>query len=165
MKVVVGLSGGVDSSCAVARLKEAGHEVVAATLLMQQGDVSVPSKESLAQAQELCGTLGVPFIARPMDEAFSRQVLDPFVDAYLSGRTPSPCVACNRYVKVAGLMAIADEVGADKVATGHYISLVEGEDGQAAPIGQRIKATFCASCRRSGCQGSWLLWLPAPKTR
>ncbi|BCV18508.1 tRNA 2-thiouridine(34) synthase MnmA [Leptogranulimonas caecicola] len=130
MKVVVGLSGGVDSSCAVARLKEAGHEVVAATLLMQQGDVSVPSKESLAQAQELCGTLGVPFIARPMDEAFSRQVLDPFVDAYLSGKTPSPCVACNRYVKVAGLMAIADEVGADKVATGHYISLIEGEDGQ-----------------------------------
>lgn len=129
MKVVVGLSGGVDSSCAVARLKEAGHEVVAATLLMQQGEVSVPSKEALAQAQELCDGLGVPFVTRPMDEAFSRQVLEPFVDAYLEGRTPSPCVACNRYVKVAGLMAIADEVGADKVATGHYISLVEGDDG------------------------------------
>lgn len=129
MKVVVGLSGGVDSSCAVARLKEAGHEVVAATLLMQQGEVSVPSAEALAQARELCDALGVPFIVRPMDEAFSRQVLDPFVDAYLQGRTPSPCVACNRYVKVAGLIAIGDEVGADKVATGHYISLVEGDDG------------------------------------
>lgn len=129
MKVVVGLSGGVDSSLAAAELLSRGHEVVGATLIMQRGEVPVPAADAAVRAEGLCRDLGIPFHRVPVDEAFTRWVTDPFADGYLAGRTPNPCVACNRHVKVEALVGLADEIGADAVATGHYVGFERGDDG------------------------------------
>lgn len=131
MKVLVGLSGGVDSSATVARLLGQGHEVVAATLVMARGGTPVPTADALARARDLCASLDVEHHAVDVSDAFERRVCAPFAEAYAAGLTPSPCVACNRSVKVAALLDLADSLGCDRVATGHYVRIVEGGDSVA----------------------------------
>lgn len=136
-RIVVAMSGGVDSSVAAMLLHDQGYEVVGVTLHLWDypDDGSVKSRccapEDIHDARRVCDTLGVPHYAFDRRELFYSEVVQPFVDGYLDGTTPSPCVRCNRGVKVKELLAIATRLGATHVATGHY-ARVEQKDGKAA---------------------------------
>jgi tRNA-specific 2-thiouridylase len=125
-RVLVAMSGGVDSSLAAARLVAAGHEVVGVTLHLWDypDDGSVRGRccapEDVHDARRVADVLGIPHFAFDRRELFEREVVTPFVESYLGGETPSPCVRCNRGVKIRELVALADRLGASKVATGHY---------------------------------------------
>ncbi|MEN9578697.1 MAG: hypothetical protein RJA70_1706 [Pseudomonadota bacterium] len=125
-RVLVAMSGGVDSSVAAARLIEQGFDVVGVTLHLwdypDDGDAKSRccAPEDIHDAQRVCDLLGVPHFAFDRRELFQQEVVKPFVDDYLQGTTPSPCVRCNRSVKVRELVAIAARLQATSVATGHY---------------------------------------------
>jgi tRNA-specific 2-thiouridylase len=128
------MSGGVDSSLAAALLQKDGFDVVGVTLHLWDypDDGSVKSRccapEDIHDARRVCDVLGVPHFAFDRRELFAKEVVEPFVDAYLDGVTPSPCVRCNRGVKIKELLAIADRLGATRIATGHYARLcTEGD--------------------------------------
>lgn len=138
MRVLVALSGGVDSAVAAARLVARGHEVIGATLRL--GDLSACglgasrccSPGDLERAARVCWQLGIPHRVVEAREAFAREVLDPFVVAYLEARTPSPCVRCNSRVKLTALAPLADALGAEAVATGHYARVAPAGGGSPA---------------------------------
>jgi tRNA-specific 2-thiouridylase len=125
------MSGGVDSSVAAALLLSQGWDVVGVTLHLWdypdeaavRGRCCAP--EDLHDAQRVCDHLGIPHYSFDRRDLFAESVVEPFVTAYLSGETPSPCVVCNRLVKMAELFALADSLGASKVATGHYARIVD----------------------------------------
>lgn len=139
-KVVIGMSGGVDSSVAAYLLKEQGYEVIGVTMRMwNPEDVSPPiDKEGSAvpvcdvslDAQKTADYLGIPFYTLDFQHVFREKVIDYFVDEYINGRTPNPCVACNRGIKWAALLEKAKELGADYIATGHYARVVKLENGR-----------------------------------
>ena len=116
-RVVVGMSGGVDSSVAAALLKEQGYDVVGMTIRVKPGD---DSDDDIQVAQKVADKLGIAHHAVDCRELFSRKVVDHFCSEYSRGRTPNPCVRCNEYVKFATLLNKARELGAEFVATGHY---------------------------------------------
>src|SRR5882724_10021215 len=124
------MSGGVDSSVAAAWLVDRGYDVVGVTLHLWDypDDGSVRGRccapEDQHDARRVADHLGIPHYAFDRRELFAREVVAPFVDAYLAGTTPSPCVACNRAVKMAELFALADRLDAPKIATGHYARTV-----------------------------------------
>jgi tRNA-specific 2-thiouridylase len=152
-KVILAMSGGVDSSVSAALLLEAGHEVIG--LFMRHGEAAPVSCET-ADAQQgamlpviaapkshrqgccsaadaddarrVAERLDVPFYALNFDEQFGR-IMDYFVEEYTNARTPNPCVMCNNWLKFGKLFEYADSVGAEYVATGHYARLLPGEDG------------------------------------
>jgi tRNA-specific 2-thiouridylase len=124
-RIVVGMSGGVDSSVAAALLVEQGWQVVGVTLHLwdyaregHAGRCCAP--EDQYDARRVCDDLGVPHYTFDRRELFRAAVVDRFVDDYLAGRTPSPCVRCNEHVKLGPLLAIAQRLGAARIATGHY---------------------------------------------
>lgn len=117
-RVVVGLSGGVDSAVAAWLLLREGYEVVGATLLLGQGETQV------AAAREVADHLGIRLEVADLRASFHRAVLAPSWEAYASGKTPNPCAVCNAAVKFPGLREVAHRVGADLVATGHYARLL-----------------------------------------
>jgi tRNA-specific 2-thiouridylase len=129
------MSGGVDSSVAAARLLAQGFDVVGVTLHLWDypDDGSVKSRccapEDIHDARRVADALGFPHYAFDRRELFQREVVQPFVDGYLDGETPSPCVRCNRGVKIKELIQLADRLDASRVATGHYARLVE-RDGR-----------------------------------
>jgi len=125
-RVLVGMSGGVDSSVAAAVLRDRGFDVVGISLHLWDyapGGAS-PSRccapEDLDDARMSAAAVGIPHFTFDRTSDFAGHVVDPFVDAYLSGVTPSPCVACNREVKIASFVTLADKLGAAAFATGHY---------------------------------------------
>ncbi|HWV39265.1 MAG TPA: tRNA 2-thiouridine(34) synthase MnmA [Vulgatibacter sp.] len=130
MRVVVAMSGGVDSSAAAALLHEQGHEVIGVSLrLARTGRPSAPgrccSPDDLEDARAVANALGIPFYVFEATDLFEEKVVRPFVDSYLDGETPLPCAACNREVKFGHLLARARALGA-KLATGHY-ARIEGD--------------------------------------
>ena len=133
MKIAVAMSGGVDSSAAAALLKDQGHELVGFTMQLwnQRRGISVdengdplPSRccslDDVYDARRVAEKLGFPFYVLNLEKDFERDVVEPFVQSYLSGETPIPCVACNSRLKFASLDRMAVSLGCDKVATGHY---------------------------------------------
>lgn len=135
MRVVVAMSGGVDSSAAAALLKEQGHEVIGITLRVwsYEGKAqcgSCCSPDDIDDARAVATALDIPFYVADAEEIFKERVVTPFVQSYLGGRTPIPCVACNRDVKFNFLLKRARSLGA-KLATGHYAQIQE-EGGRFA---------------------------------
>lgn len=133
MRIVVAMSGGVDSSAAAARLVEQGHEVIGISLRLSRSEARAPgrccSPDDLDDARAVADALGIPFYVFEATDLFSRTVVDAFVGAYLGGETPIPCLACNREVKFGHLLARAEALGAH-LATGHYARIEEGPQGR-----------------------------------
>jgi tRNA-uridine 2-sulfurtransferase len=133
-RILIAMSGGVDSSVAAAWLVQQGYDAVGVTLHLWDypDDGSVRGRccapEDQHDARRVADHLGIPHYAFDRRELFEREVVKPFVDAYLAGSTPSPCVSCNRSVKMAELFALADRLGAAKIATGHYARTVRNGD-------------------------------------
>lgn len=127
-KVVVGMSGGVDSSVAAVLLKEQGYDVIGVTMQIWQEEDPMLVEENggccglsaVEDARRVAQTIGIPYYVMNFKKEFKEKVIDYFVSEYLSGRTPNPCIACNRYVKWEALLRRSMEIGADFIATGHY---------------------------------------------
>src|ERR1700730_4749472 len=133
MKIAIAMSGGVDSSAAAAILKEQGHELLGFTMQLwnQRRGINVdengeplPSRccslDDVYDARRVAEELGFPFYVLNLERDFERDVVKPFIDSYLSGETPIPCVSCNSRLKFASLDRLAASLGCEKVATGHY---------------------------------------------
>lgn len=150
-RVVVALSGGVDSAVVAWLLKEAGHDVIGVTLRLAPDDASslevrqgrCCSIDDMTDARRLCDALDVPFYAVDARDRFKDAVFDPFVRDYRAGRTPIPCLACNHVVKFGDLFRTATELGAD-LATGHYARVVErgGRPALARPADRGRDQTY-----------------------
>lgn len=126
MKVLVGLSGGVDSSVAASCLLEAGYEVGGAYMRMCEGAGKMSDS---TDARKVATLLQIPFYELDMRNVFREEVLEYFTDAYRSGLTPNPCVRCNEKLKFGAFLEAARELGYDAIATGHYARITQGEDG------------------------------------
>ena len=120
-RVVIGMSGGVDSSVAAAYLKEQGYEVIGLTMKLWEGDASCssPSKD----AENVAKKLGIEFHILDFQKEFSQFVIDYFINEYINGRTPNPCIACNKFLKFDAMAKAANHLGADYLATGHYAKI------------------------------------------
>lgn len=134
MRVVAGLSGGVDSAVAAARLRDAGHDVLAVHLALAAppGGASGEAGDAAQVAQ----ALGLPFEIWDLRQEFQREVVDPFVAEYAAGRTPNPCLRCNETIKFAALLDRATGRGFEAVGSGHYARLVPATTGAGAPVVQ-----------------------------
>src|SRR5687767_8956426 len=130
-RVLVAMSGGVDSSVAAALLVEQGYDVVGATMKLFCHDGDLPDRpccslDSVNDARRVCDRLGVPHYVLNLESAFGHDVVDDFVGEYARGRTPIPCVRCNTFTKFRDLVRKADGVDARWVATGHYARVERG---------------------------------------
>lgn len=126
-KVVLGMSGGVDSSVAAYILKEQGYEVIGVTMQVWPENKEFEEREggccslsSVNDARRVADRIGILYYVMNFREIFQKKVIDNFVDEYLNGRTPNPCIECNKHIKFEELLRRARELGADYVATGHY---------------------------------------------
>ena len=120
-RVVIGLSGGVDSAVAALLLREQGHQVIGVTLRTWEAETGAYSRCcDISDARRTAMQIGIPFYNVNSLDIFREYVTEPFMQAYTDGLTPNPCVACNRYVKWQRLLEFADDINAEYVATGHY---------------------------------------------
>jgi tRNA-specific 2-thiouridylase len=134
-RVVVAMSGGVDSSVCAALLAREGYEVIGVTLQLYDHGAAVKSAKSCCAGQDIYDArrvaemIGFPHYVLDYESNFRESVIDDFADTYLKGFTPIPCVRCNQTVKFRDLLAVAKDLDADCMATGHYIQRVDGPDG------------------------------------
>ncbi|MEM7653777.1 MAG: tRNA 2-thiouridine(34) synthase MnmA [Pseudomonadota bacterium] len=134
-RVVVAMSGGVDSAVTAGILAKAGYDVVGVTLQLYDHGTAVGKKgaccagQDIHDARRVADTLSIPHYVLDYEEKFRQSVIDPFADAYVQGETPIPCVACNQTVKFRDLLQVARDLGADALATGHYVRREEGAAG------------------------------------
>ncbi|MGN0271486.1 MAG: tRNA 2-thiouridine(34) synthase MnmA [Lachnospiraceae bacterium] len=139
-KVVVGMSGGVDSSVAAYLLKEQGYDVIGVTMQIWQEEDSLTQEENggccglsaVDDARRVAADLGIPYYVMNFRKEFKENVMNYFIGEYLQGRTPNPCIACNRYVKWEALLQRSLEIGADYIATGHYARIEQLANGRYA---------------------------------
>jgi tRNA-specific 2-thiouridylase len=134
-KVLLGMSGGLDSSVAALLLKEAGHEVIGITIKTYNydtvagsnpaNDTSCCSLDGINDARKVASQLGIPHYVSDMTEEFGGKIIDYFKDTYLQGKTPNPCVKCNREIKWAAMLRKADALGCEYISMGHYVNLRE----------------------------------------
>lgn len=137
-KVVVGMSGGVDSSVAAWLLKEQGYDVIGVTMQIWQDEEETVQEENggccglsaVDDARRVAAKLEIPYYVMNFKEQFRHSVIDYFVDEYTNGRTPNPCIACNRYVKWESLLKRSLDIGADCIATGHYARVEQLANGR-----------------------------------
>jgi tRNA-specific 2-thiouridylase len=130
-RVLVAMSGGVDSSVAAALLRDAGHEVVGVTMKLWGGesDTGCCSVSDVDDARRVADHLGIDHYTFGFADDFTTHVVEPYVAAHAAGRTPNPCIECNRHLKFDRLLARADALGFDAVATGHHARIVTRPDG------------------------------------
>ena len=140
-RVVVAMSGGVDSSVVAAMLKEEGYDVIGITLqLYDYGQaMAKPGKtccagQDIHDARRVAETIDIPHYVLNYEDKFKESVMDDFVDSYLAGQTPIPCVKCNQSVKFKDLLQMARDLDADVMATGHYVQQVQDENGKSAML-------------------------------
>lgn len=139
-KVVVGMSGGVDSSVAAYLLKEQGYDVIGVTMQIWQDEDEHIMEENggccglsaVDDARRVAQDLGIPYYVMNFKSEFRENVIDYFAKEYLNGRTPNPCIACNRYVKWESLLKRSLDIGADYIATGHYARVEKLPNGRFA---------------------------------
>jgi tRNA (5-methylaminomethyl-2-thiouridylate)-methyltransferase len=161
-RVVVAMSGGVDSSTAAALLVEQGYEVVGATLKLYDASGTSAAvgrccgPRDIADARATAAALGFPHYVIDESEAFRAAVIDEFVAEHRAGRTPNPCVRCNEKLKFGPLLAFADAVGATALATGHYARLVASPDGGPPALARAADAQKDQSYFLFGVRPQWL---------
>lgn len=137
-KVVVGMSGGVDSSVAAHLLKEQGYDVIGVTMQIWQDEDNFTQEESggccglsaVDDARRVANALDIPYYVMNFKTEFKSAVIDYFAEEYLKGHTPNPCIACNRYVKWESLLKRSLDIGAEYIATGHYARVIQLENGR-----------------------------------
>lgn len=134
-RVVAAMSGGVDSSVVAAMLKAEGYDVIGITLQLYDHGAAIEKKgaccagQDIHDARNVSDRIGIPHYVLDYESRFREQVMEDFADTYLSGSTPIPCIRCNQTVKFADLLKTAKELGADCLATGHYIRRTNGPEG------------------------------------
>lgn len=139
-RVVVGMSGGVDSSVAAWLLKERGYDVIGVTMQIWQDEEEKLQEENggccgltaVDDARRVAASLDIPYYVMNFKREFKENVIDYFVDEYIGGRTPNPCIACNRFVKWESLLKRSMDIGADYIATGHYARVEQLPNGRYA---------------------------------
>ncbi len=135
MRILAAMSGGVDSSVAAGLLHEAGHEVIGVTLQLYDHGAAVGragaccAGQDIHDARRVADHLGIAHYVIDAEERFAKAVIAGFADSYAQGETPVPCIRCNQTVKFADLTALAADLGAERLATGHYVRRVDGPDG------------------------------------
>ncbi|MBR5227425.1 MAG: tRNA 2-thiouridine(34) synthase MnmA [Clostridia bacterium] len=124
-KVIVGMSGGVDSSVAAVLLKKAGYDVIGVTLNVWENS---DGNNFAEDAKYICEKLEIPYLVVDYKKEFEQNVILPFVNEYIEGRTPNPCILCNRYIKFEALLDYANKIGAKYIATGHYSRIEQDKE-------------------------------------
>ncbi len=135
MKIVVAMSGGVDSSVVAGLMAREGHEVIGVTLQLYDHGAAVGRKgaccagQDIHDAKRVADRLGIAHYVIDSETRFKQSVISAFADAYAQGQTPVPCIACNQHLKFGDLLEMAKDLGADALATGHYVRRIEGQQG------------------------------------